>query len=122
MSAVARIEAHATDEPLVDAAVLEGLRAVFGDAVSALLSKTRAIVLERLDQIGPLAEAGSAEPLARLCHEIGGMAGQVGMTALSRAALGLEIDLKAGAVRELPAAVASIDRLARASLAALPGD
>lgn len=121
MSAVARIEAHSTDEPLVDAAVLDGLRAVFGDAVSALLSKTRAIVLERLDQMGPLAEAGSADPLARLCHEVGGMAGQIGMTALSRAALGLEIDLKAGAVEDMSAATASIDRLARESVAALPG-
>jgi HPt (histidine-containing phosphotransfer) domain-containing protein len=120
MTAVQRIEAVTEEEALVDTTVLDGLRAVFGDAVGALLSKTRSIINERIAQAGPLAETGAAEPVARICHEIGGMAGQIGMAALSRAALALEVELKSGAVEDMPAAMAQLSRLAHDSVAALP--
>lgn len=108
------------EEGLFDASVLDGLRSIFGDATSALLSKTRAIINERLEQMAGMDAAASPDALARMCHEIGGMAGQIGLTTLSRHALSMEGDVKAGAVADLSAAKAELERLARASVAALP--
>lgn len=109
------------DAPLFDESALTGLRAAFGDKIAMLLSRTRAVIEERVSQIAPLAAQGPSQALGRLAHEVGGMAGQVGLSRLGAAALALEALCEAGgdadAVRD---AAARLSLLSDASLAALP--
>ncbi|SEA80344.1 Hpt domain-containing protein [Rubrimonas cliftonensis] len=106
---------------LVDEAVVESLRAIFGDATGALMSKTRAIITERLGQMDGVTASGEVETLGRLAHEVGGMSAQVGLSRLSATALSLEAlcgrSPTGDAVRRAYAEVASV---ARASLERLP--
>lgn len=102
---------------LIDETVIDGLRAVFGDRTGVLLSRTRQMVTERM---GVIAGAGDSEMLARLCHEVGGMAGQVGMVALSREALALETLCRGEDDSAVETAVSSLQRTAAASLRLLP--
>lgn len=106
--------------PLIDATVLDGLRAAFGERIAMLLSRTRAVIVERVGQIAARADQGGSPEMARLAHEVGGMAGQVGMTRLGAAALALEALCGGADPRAVAQAVAEVERLAQQSLAALP--
>lgn len=119
-----RFEQSTTDGAvLVDHAVVEGLRAVFGDATAALLSKTRAIILDRLAQMATAERSGEWERLGRLAHEVGGMAAQVGLARLSDAALALEAACQNDAdAAALSRDMAAMDAIARTSLERLSAD
>lgn len=111
------------ETPVFDPAALDGLRAAFGARITMLLERTRAVLAERVAQIAPLAAEGPSHALGRLAHEVGGMAGQVGLARLRAEALALEALCEAGGA---PAAVAeAVERLvtlADASLEALPSE
>jgi len=113
--------APAADAPVFDAAALDGLRAAFGARIGVLLDRTRAVISERVAQMAPLAGEGPSRALGRLAHEVGGMAGQVGLARLGAAALALEALCEAGgapeAVRDAADALAALSAL---SLEALP--
>jgi HPt (histidine-containing phosphotransfer) domain-containing protein len=118
MFAVRKSSAAPSD--LIDQTVLQGLREIFGPRSATLLARTRQMVAERVETLGRMAEAGPDDRLARLAHEIGGMAGQVGMKRLSRDALALERLCRTGDLVEIRTATAALGKLAAASLAALP--
>ncbi len=109
------------DAPLFDELALQGLRAAFGDKIAMLLGRTRAVIEDRAGQIAPLAAEGPSHALGRLAHEIGGMAGQVGLARLGAAALALEALCEAGGDADaVRAAAARLALLAETSLEALP--
>jgi hypothetical protein len=105
---------------LFDAAALDALREIFGDRTAMLLSRTRQMVVERMGMMAEVEGPDRGERLARIAHEVGGMAGQVGMTRLSREALAMERLCREGDAAAVDRAVDALDALARDSLAALP--
>jgi HPt (histidine-containing phosphotransfer) domain-containing protein len=107
---------------LLDHGVIDGLRAVFGERTGMLLSRTRQMVVERMEQMGRTDPGAEAESLARLAHEVGGMAGQVGMAALSVEALALERLCRQGEPDAARRAMVALTQTAAASLAELPRD
>lgn len=112
----------ADDSALLDHGVIDGLRTVFGERTGMLLSRTRQMVAERMEQIGRTDPVTESEPLARLAHEVGGMAGQVGMSALSAEALALERLCRQGEHDAARRMVATLGQTATASLLELPRD
>lgn len=106
--------------PLIDVSVIDGLRAAFGDRIAMLLSRTRSVIIERVGQIAERARDGASPEMARLAHEVGGMAGQVGLARLSAAALALEALCAGGDAADVARAAELVDVLARQSLAVLP--
>ncbi|MFN3613086.1 MAG: Hpt domain-containing protein [Rubrimonas sp.] len=113
---------RADDAGLLDHGVIDGLRAVFGERTGMLLSRTRQMVAERMEQIGRTDPCVEAEALARLAHEVGGMAGQVGMAALSLEALALERLCRQGEHDAARRAAQALAKTAAASLTELPCD
>ena len=112
-------KSSAAEAGLIDSAVLDGLRKIFGDRTATLLSRTRQMVTERIATIEGMAQREPDAAMARVAHEIGGMAGQVGMARLSREALALERLCLSDKAAATPAA-RELVALARDSLAALP--
>lgn len=86
--------------PLVDSAMIEGLREALGAGTDMLVERAAAVVEDRVAQLSALADRPLEDRVARLAHEIGGVAGQVGMARLSRAALALEQISRAGDATE----------------------
>jgi HPt (histidine-containing phosphotransfer) domain-containing protein len=76
--------------PLYDGAVLEGLRAALGPATDTLVEKATDILEDRMARLQALGETPLDDEFARLAHEIAGVAGQIGLTRLSKASLALE--------------------------------
>jgi HPt (histidine-containing phosphotransfer) domain-containing protein len=113
-------KSSAAASELIDETVLQGLRQIFGDRSATLLTRTRQMVAERVETLGRMAESGPDDKLARLAHEIGGMAGQVGMKRLSQDALALERLCRGGDAGEVRTATAALGKVAADSLAALP--
>jgi len=109
------------EPPIFDPAALDGLRAAFGARITMLLERTRDVLAERVAQIAPLSGGGASQALGRLAHEVGGMAGQVGLARLRADSLALEALCEAGAAPEtVRAAAERLTALASASLEALP--
>lgn len=90
MASADRDHGDFTAAPLIDAAMLEGLRAALGPATDQLLARATDVLEDRMSQLAALADDPLDENLARLAHEIGGVAGQIGLARLARAALALE--------------------------------
>lgn len=115
-----RPQTTSDEAPLIDASVIDGLRAAFGERIAMLLSRTRAVIAERAGQIAARAQDGPTPEMARLAHEVGGMAGQVGLTRLSAAALSLEALCGDGDAAAIALAAGHVETLARLSLDVLP--
>lgn len=105
------------DSGLLDLSVLDQLREVFGERTEILLSRTRQMVCERMAQ---LADEEPGDKLARIAHEVAGMAGQVGMARLSREALALERMCRDGDADGARKAAGALASLADRSLEELP--
>jgi HPt (histidine-containing phosphotransfer) domain-containing protein len=82
--------------PLMDPSITEGLRAALGDGVDMIVAKTMGLIEDRLGTLDRLSATPLNEDMARTAHEIGGMAGQIGLTRLGKTALALERANKAG--------------------------
>lgn len=113
----------ARDLPLIDDAMLTGLRAALGAGTDALIAKAVEVVTERMERLATLAAEAhggeTAESLATLAHEIGGVSSQVGMAKLSAEALALERLCRGDGEAEARAVVESLSDTARRSLEAI---
>jgi HPt (histidine-containing phosphotransfer) domain-containing protein len=121
MGMTQRADAQDEAPPLVDQAVIGGLRAALGPATDTLIAKASEMVRDRVSRLSARLEAGGDEA-ARTAHEIGGVAGQIGLARLAQTALGIEYALKSGADDRIAAAradAATLPALAEASLTAL---
>lgn len=116
-------ETQARDLPLIDDAMLTGLRDALGAGTDALVAKAAEVVTERMDRIAALAADAhggeTTESLATLAHEVGGVSGQVGMAKLSAEALALERLCRGDGEADPRAAVESLSDTARRSLEAI---
>ncbi len=124
MGMTMRAEAQDDLPPLVDAAVIEGLRGALGPATEGLIAKATELLRDRIGRL-PGRAAAQADEGARIAHEIGGMAGQIGLARLARVALGIEQGLRSGDADRAEAARAAAEclaALAESSLAALRRD
>ncbi len=110
-----------TDAPagLIDHGLLASLRAALGPGIDMVIRGAVKAIDERLPRLRDLAELPPSDDLARLAHEIGGMAGQVGMHRLSRAALELEQHTRAGDIESVRGSCIEVIDLAPQSLHAL---
>ena len=111
-------ERDAGAEPLLDEAMLGGLRAALGPATDALVKKAAEVVEDRMAKLVSLA-AEPSEELARLAHEVGGVSAQVGLKRLSVEALALERLCRAGQMEQARAAAGALGDTARVSVDAL---
>jgi HPt (histidine-containing phosphotransfer) domain-containing protein len=96
--------------PLYDGAILDGLRAALGPATDTLVEKATGILDDRMAKLHAMSETPLDDEFARLAHEIAGVAGQIGLTRLSKASLALErisrdgdADGAAGVLRDVEA-------------------
>jgi HPt (histidine-containing phosphotransfer) domain-containing protein len=105
------------DSNLLDLSVLDQLREVFGERTEILLTRTRQMVCERMAQ---MADEEPGDRLARIAHEVAGMAGQVGMVRLSREALDLERMCRSGDADAARRAAGALRVVADRSLEELP--
>ncbi len=114
------------EPPVLDAAYLARLRALLGDPVLDELLEDGLIELaDRMARLRDLRRAEDFEGLARLGHDLVGMAGHLGLAALSAAAAGLNRAARDGAACDgaaggaaAGAAEAASDRAHAAGLAA----
>jgi HPt (histidine-containing phosphotransfer) domain-containing protein len=105
--------------PLVDTAILDGLRAALGPATDAIVEKAATVVEDRMARIAALAAEPVSEELARIAHEVGGVSGQVGLARLSQQALALEQLCRAGEDAAARKAAEDLAATARDSMAAV---
>jgi HPt (histidine-containing phosphotransfer) domain-containing protein len=121
MGMTQRADAPGDSAPIVDPAVIDGLRAALGPATDTLIAKASEMVRDRVARLRDRIAAGDGEA-ARTAHEIGGVAGQIGLARLATVALGVEQDLRSGAPDRVAAAraeAADLAALTETSLAAL---
>jgi HPt (histidine-containing phosphotransfer) domain-containing protein len=107
------------EPPLVDDALLAGLREALGPATDGLIAKATEVVEDRLEKLRALAAEPISDGFARLAHEIGGVSGQVGLARLSREALALEHLARIGEAAKARALAEELPALARRSIAAV---
>lgn len=108
-----------TEAPLLDDAIVRQLTEVLGPAVGAIFSRGREQVVQLAEKIERVSGQGDSMNVADLAHELGGVAGQVGLARLSRTALALEQALRSGAVPN-PDDAAALKSLALDSVERLP--
>jgi HPt (histidine-containing phosphotransfer) domain-containing protein len=121
MGMTKRADAQDEAPPLVDHAVIGGLRAALGPATDTLIAKASEMVRDRVARLSARV-ASEGDEAARTAHEIGGVAGQIGLARLAQTALGIEYALKSGAPDKIAAARAEAEKLGaltEASLTAL---
>lgn len=107
-----------TEAPLLDDTIVKQLTEVLGPAVGAIFSRGREQVVQLAERIEKNSDQGDSGNIADLAHELGGVAGQVGLARLAQAALTLERELRSGAAPTSEDAAAlkclawdSVDRL-----------
>lgn len=105
------------DVPLVDEAMRQGLKAALGPAADMIVTKAGQVLDDRLARLHGLGPTPLDDEFRRLAHEIGGVAGQIGLARLSRTALALERISRAGDGSAATAALAELERTAQATLA-----
>ena len=110
--------AHDADG-LIDHDLIASLRAAIGPAIERVIAGAVGAIEERIPRLRDLARDPVCDDIARLAHEIGGMAGQVGMCRLSRAALDLEHCARNGDADGARGAVGRVIDLAPPSLRAV---
>lgn len=90
------------DPPLIDAAFLARLSDHIGaDVLRELLSDGLIEMTDRLERLGEEALAGRRAHLLALGHDIAGLAGHIGLSALSRAAVEMNRTARADPVLSL---------------------
>lgn len=88
------------EEPVPDTAFLNMdylqrlSRHLGNDVTRELLADGMIDLSDRLNRVEGLVEAGDADGLARLAHEVAGAAGHLGLAALSVAAVGAQRELR----------------------------
>jgi HPt (histidine-containing phosphotransfer) domain-containing protein len=107
------------ERPILDAAYLERLARHVGTQVLAELLADGLIELDdRLARLAELAEAGDRKGIARLGHDLVGMAGHLGLSRLSSAAAAMNRAARDNEADYAPAAAVA-ERLGAASAEAM---
>ena len=119
MSALAQHTIDVGALPLLDTAMIEALRSALGPGTDALVERARGVIDDRLEKLEALGLTPLDDGFARLAHEIGGVAGQIGLTRLAQAALALERLSRGGDCDAASAALDALLETAEASRAAL---
>ena len=119
MAAVERETGGPSAAPLVDSALIDGLRAALGPATDALVARARGILDDRMEKLDALATTPLDDQFARLAHEIAGVAGQIGLARLSQTALALEQHSRSGDAAATSAAHGGFKAVVRDTMAAL---
>jgi hypothetical protein len=108
------------EPPLLDTDYLGRLRQHLGAGVVAeLMADGRLELMDRTGQLSRLAAAGDAQGLRRVSHDLIAVAGHLGLSALSLAAVALNRSLEGGSAADLAELSAPVVALAERSLAAL---
>ena len=105
--------------PLFDETMLGNLRAALGPATDMLVAKADGILADRITRLQALQATPLDDGVARLAHEIGGVAGQIGLARLSKASLALERLCRSGDSDGTAAAMGELAALTDASRAAI---
>ncbi|MEM6678866.1 MAG: hypothetical protein AAF675_13455 [Pseudomonadota bacterium] len=106
--------------PLIDDDYLERLRGHLGDdVVEELLADGQMELIDRAAQLDRLAADGDVEGMRRLSHDLIAVAGHLGLTALSLAAVELNRRLRSAAPERLPQLATQVSVLSAASLDAI---
>jgi HPt (histidine-containing phosphotransfer) domain-containing protein len=112
-------DATRTEAALLDDEMIASLRSALGPAMDAVIANAVQVIEERVARLDGMAGEPLSDACMRLAHEIGGVAGQVGMRRLSREALTLEQLCRAGDAAGARALAGRIAPVARESLAAM---
>ena len=100
------------EKPTLDAEYLARLSGHLGASVLAeLLADGLLELTDRLARLDELAVAGDLDGIARLGHDLVGMAGHLGLTRLSAAAAGINRAARDGAADQTVAEAAVVRRL-----------
>jgi HPt (histidine-containing phosphotransfer) domain-containing protein len=105
--------------PLYDGAILDGLRAALGPATDTLVEKATGILDDRMAKLHALGETPLEDEFARIAHEIAGVAGQIGLTRLSKASLALERVSREGDAAGATSVLRDVEAIADESRAAM---
>ena len=104
--------------PILDPEAFAALADIVGDgALRDLAGEAEREIAQRLDRLAGADTA--ARDIAQIAHDLTGLAGQVGLTALAHAAREMQRIARAGDNAALPAAAGAVRALGPPSLAAL---
>ncbi|HUS55100.1 MAG TPA: Hpt domain-containing protein [Thermohalobaculum sp.] len=108
------------ERPILDTGYLARLGGHLGRAVLAELMADGLIELtDRTARMAEMEAAGDLDAIARLGHDLVGMAGHLGLTRLSAAAAEMNRAARDGAVGKVAPRVAEVRRLGTASVEAM---
>ena len=97
------------EKPTLDTGYLARLGGHFGaGALAELMADGLIELTDRLARLDELAATGDLDGIARLGHDLVGMAGHLGLTRLSAAAAGMNRAARDGEAGQAPAIVAGI--------------
>lgn len=115
-------ESRTKDPPPIDEAFLGRLAEHIGsDALRELLSDGLIEMTDRLDRLGEEALAGRRAYLLAIGHDIAGLAGHIGLSALSRAAVEMNRTARSNPVMPLPELAGPVIDAGKVALDALRG-
>lgn len=86
--------------PVLDMSVRNQLRDALGPVAEQIFSKSQEQILRLVGEISESARMGDTSVAAARAHELGGVAGQVGLARLSAMALAVERGLRNGPAPE----------------------
>jgi HPt (histidine-containing phosphotransfer) domain-containing protein len=112
-------DAARTEAALIDHDMIASLRSALGPAMDGLVARSLEIIEDRVARLDGMAADPLSDACMRLAHELGGVAGQIGLRRLSREALTLEQLCRAGDAAGARAVAGRIAPVARESVAAV---